>query len=116
MLAVSTNLILEAALTSQDCLFPTMSGSLLTAFDRLRSLSGSVTWKPLVNLSRSTVLSLLQGIGIGQLTIYESDGTKTICGSSTVPATELHVLKEVFWLRLALYADMVRLHVALSSL
>ena len=89
-----------------------MSGLITSALDQLRSYSGSIAWDPLLRLSRTAVLSLLQQIKSGQLTVYEGEGTKTVCGeqsggTGSGPLTELRVRREVFWLRLALYADMV---------
>ncbi|KAK4691833.1 cyclopropane-fatty-acyl-phospholipid synthase, partial [Lecanoromycetidae sp. Uapishka_2] len=79
-------------------------------FDFVRSYLGSFTWGPLVKLSRSAVLGLLRKVEIGQLVIEDIDGTKTICGRSGAmdgaPRTELKVLKEAFWVRLMLFADM----------
>lgn len=64
-----------------------------------------------MNNSRSAVLALLQRIEIGQLVITDSDGTVTICGKKDsefgAPRTELNVLKEAFWVRVLLFADMV---------
>lgn len=79
----------------------------MSALDRLRSFTGSIAWGPLVNLSRSLILSTLSGIRVGKLTIHERDGTQTICGGLEGPITALHIRKDVFWLRLALFADMV---------
>lgn len=80
-------------------------------FDSVRSYVGSFTWGPFVKLSRSTVLALLSKIELGQLIIEDTDGTVTICGltgaNDGAPRTELHVLKEAFWVRLMLFADMV---------
>ncbi len=81
-------------------------------FDSLRSYVGSFTWGPLVTISRSTVLGLLGRIQVGQLVVEDCDGTTTICGELGVeddsPHTELRVLKEAFWVRVMLFADMVR--------
>ena len=80
-------------------------------FDSLRSYLGSFTWSPFVKLSRSTVLGLLSRIEVGQLVLRDSDGAVTICGKSGIedasPHTELRVLKEAFWVRVMLFADMV---------
>lgn len=80
-------------------------------FDSLRSYVGSFTWAPIVKLSRSTVLGLLSRVEIGQLVVRDSDGTVTICGRPGIkdasPRTELRVLKEAFWVRVMLFADMV---------
>ncbi len=80
-------------------------------FDSLRCYLGSLTWAPFVRLSRSTVLGLLRQIEIGQLVVRDSDGTVTICGNpvekDASPQAELRVLKEAFWIRVMLFADMV---------
>ena len=79
--------------------------------DSLRGYLGSFTWGPLVHLSRSTVLGLLSRIEIGQLVVRDSEGAVTICGQPGIkdasPRTELRVLKEAFWVRVMLFADMV---------
>lgn len=89
-----------------------MANLVTSALDTLRSYAGSLAWGPLVRLSRSSVLALLQSIEVGQLNIVEKDGSEIVCGNgalsrSEVPVARLKVLKEVFWLRLALFADMV---------
>ena len=77
----------------------------------MRSYLGSFTWGPFVKLSRSTVLGLLSRIEVGQLVLRDSDGAVTMCGQSGIeaasPHTELRVLKEAFWVRVMLFADMV---------
>ena len=92
-----------------------MSSLLSSALDTLRGYAGSTAWGPLVRLSRTAILSLLNGIEVGCLIIKERDGTETRCGGgkgshvcATPPRTELRVQREAFWLRLALFADMVR--------
>ena len=81
------------------------------SFDYLRSYVGSFTWGPFVKVSRSTVLGLFSRIEIGRLVVTDSDGTVTICGTPGIkdgsPCTELRVLKEAFWVRVLLFADMV---------
>lgn len=81
-------------------------------FDSLRSYVGSFTWGPFVTISRSTVLGLLGRIQLGQLVVKDCDGATTICGQlgkeDGSPHTELRVLKESFWVRVMLFADMVR--------
>ena len=80
-------------------------------FDTLHSYLVSFTWGPFVNLSRSTVLALLDRIEVGQLVIRDCDGTVTVCGQPGIidasPRTELRVSKEAFWVRVMLFADMV---------
>lgn len=90
---------------------PTMT-ILARSVDSVRGYLGSCTWGPFVNLSRSAVLSLFQKIEAGQLVITDTDGTVTVCGRAGVkdgaPRTELLVSKEAFWVRVLLFADMVR--------
>lgn len=80
-------------------------------FDSLRSYVGSFTWAPFLKFSRSTVLGLLSKVEIGQLVVKDSDGKVTFCGpagaNDGAPRTELRVLKEAFWVRVMLFADMV---------
>jgi len=80
-------------------------------FEILRTYAGSFTWQPLVRFSRGIVLSLLRRIAIGQIVVRDSDGAVTICGAPQVkdgtPRSELRVLKETFWVRALLFADMV---------
>ena len=81
-------------------------------FDSLRSYVGSFTWGPFVTISRSTVLALLGRIQVGQMVVEDCDGTTKICGQlgkkDGSPHTKLKVLKEAFWVRVMLFADMVR--------
>ena len=91
-----------------------MSGLVTSLLDSARSYAGSIAWGPLVQVSRASILSVLKGIQIGQLTIKEKDGTETICGRADLgrtafPVTTLKVVRDAFWLRLALFADMVGL-------
>lgn len=80
--------------------------------DGARRYAGSVTWTPLVQLSRSAILSTLQKITVGQLKVIEADGHTTICGELGAdikgPQTELRIHKDTFWVRMLLFADMVR--------
>ena len=79
-------------------------------FDLLRTYVGSFAWAPFVQISRNTVLPLLQRIQHGQLTVIDCNGSVTLCGAikDGAPKTELKVLKEAFWVRVLLFADMVR--------
>lgn len=81
------------------------------SFDILRTYAGSITWQPLVRFSRGIVLGLLRRIVVGQIVVRDSDGAVTICGAPEVksgtPRSELRVLKETFWVRALLFADMV---------
>ena len=86
-------------------------------------------WPPVVALSRRAILSLLSQITVGELVIHDA-GTNitTVCGSIEAkstdakrqeklnksgrrdgpPRTVLRVQHDVFWVRLLLFADMVR--------
>lgn len=81
-------------------------------FGSLRNSMGLITWGPLVRFSRSTVLAVLSRIEVGQIIVVDSDGTTTHCGgpseSSEGPKAELRVVKDYFWVRALLFADMVR--------
>ena len=85
--------------------------ALTYTLDTMRSYAGAFTWEPLVRFSRSTILRLLKRIAVGQLVVRDSDGLLTVCGTPQVkdgsPRTELRVLKETFWVRVFLFADMV---------
>ena len=78
----------------------------------LRSYIGAFAWAPFVQLSKGAVLGLLQKIEYGQLEVLDEDGKSTTCGSvpasDDAPTTQLKVLKDVFWVRVLLFADMVR--------
>lgn len=73
----------------------------------------SQAWEPLVSLCRNGTLAQLQGIQLGKLILYESSSSKasTVFGAEApgYPMAVLHVHDEKFWVRLALFADMVRL-------
>jgi cyclopropane-fatty-acyl-phospholipid synthase len=90
-----------------------MSELIRSALDVARGYAGSTAWGPLVALSRTGVLSLLQQITVGQLLVVDKDGAQTLCGQSSVadlptdPKTELRIRDDAFWVRLALFADMV---------
>ena len=93
---------------------------LLDSFDSLRAYAGSFTWSPLVRFSRGLVLNTLRRIKVGQLVVTDSDGAVTVCGAPKVkdgtPKTELKVLKETFWVRVSLFADMVSASEVLGNL
>jgi cyclopropane-fatty-acyl-phospholipid synthase len=71
----------------------------------------SQTWGPLVNLCKNGTLSQLQDIKIGKLVVFEGGSSKAsaVFGSDKegVPVAFLDVHNEKFWVRLALFADMV---------
>lgn len=89
-----------------------MSSLLASTLDHVRIYAGAVTWGPLVQTCRRSILSLFANIRIGCLTVVERDGTETRCGKAynggAEPLAQLHVVREAFWPRLAIFADMVR--------
>ena len=90
-----------------------MTSLVASALDQARGLVGAFAWGPAVSVSRNMVLALLSRIQRGRLIILENDGTTTICGQTSSdpvePNVHLRVVREAFWLRLALFADMVRI-------
>lgn len=58
------------------------------------------------------MLGLLQRVEIGQLVVTDCNGAVFACGQTPAkgnwPKTEVKVLKETFWVRVLLFADMVR--------
>lgn len=81
---------------------------LIAQVTALRSYTGSLAWQPLLQVSRNACLSVLSRVQIGCLEIIDEDGTTYNCGpsSSASPYARLTVNKEMFWVRLALFADM----------
>ena len=91
---------------------------LTNSANALASYAGSYALPPLLSVSRSAILSLLKNIQIGSLSIHDTDGSVTICGSPrkldiqdeksvySIPHAELRVLNDLFWVRLLLFADM----------
>ncbi|KXL49264.1 hypothetical protein M433DRAFT_62394 [Acidomyces richmondensis BFW] len=88
----------------------------------LATRAGSYAWPPLLSVSRGAILTLFKQIQVGSLRITDTDGTLTVCGSPrraeaggggggektvyTSPHADLRVLNDLFWLRLAIFADM----------
>lgn len=72
----------------------------------------SQAWQPLVSVCKNGTLSQLQNIQIGRLVMFEGSESKAknVFGADKegVPVAYLHVHDEKFWVRLALFADMVR--------
>ncbi|KAI9821691.1 MAG: hypothetical protein M1827_002272 [Pycnora praestabilis] len=87
-----------------------ISSVLSNSCNAARAYAGSLTWGPLVQLSRKAVLTLFKRIENGQLIIKDADGTFTYCGAAKMKEgrirTQLNVLKETFWVRMFLFADM----------
>ena len=81
-------------------------------FESWRTSVAGITWGPLVRFSRSTVLAVLSRIESGRIVVVDGDGTTIHCGevneSSKGPNAELRVVKDSFWVRALLFADMVR--------
>ena len=91
--------------------------------ERLQALAGysaSYAYPPLLSLSRAAVQAVFHKIALGQLKVVDTDGTTTICGQQklrqgsgseqtvySLPVTELRVHKDIFWVRMLLFADMV---------
>ncbi len=71
----------------------------------------SQVWGPLVTMCRNGTLSQLQNIKLGKLVIFEhgSSKTSTVFGADKegLPLAFLDIHDEKFWVRLALFADMV---------
>jgi len=53
---------------------------------------------------------VLRNVHQGELTVEDIDGQITVCGKPVegCPVTRLTVHKETFWVRMMLFADMVR--------
>ena len=63
-----------------------------------------------MKFSKNAVLSLLQKIEIGQLEVIDTDASVASCGNAAneeAPRSQLKVLKDAFWVRVLLFADMV---------
>ena len=79
-----------------------------TAFHNAWKISRCITWEPFVWLSMRAVLGLLGRIEDGRLVVTLMDGRRAVFGGGRgKPQVELTVLKEMFWVRLFLFADMV---------
>jgi cyclopropane-fatty-acyl-phospholipid synthase len=72
----------------------------------------SQAWGPLVNICRNGTLSRFQNLKHGKLVLFEggSEKASAVFGSDKegLPIVFLHVKDKRFWVRLALFADMVR--------
>lgn len=79
----------------------------------LLSTITSQAWQPLVSVCKNGTLSQLQNIQVGRLVLFEGSESKAsnVFGADKegVPVAYLHVYDEKFWVRLALFADMVRI-------
>ena len=86
----------------------------------LANTAAYYAYPPLTSLSRTILCYLFSRIKVGHLTIIESDGTTTTFGNKklegtfnversvySIPEVELRVHRDIFWLRMLLFADMV---------
>ena len=90
------------------------------------SRAAAYTWGPIVAGSRRTVLNLFSRIRVGQLVVTDATSNVTtvlgvleprrdddqdlkgVAKPPEGPRAELRVQSDVFWVRLLLFADMVR--------
>ncbi|KAI9888608.1 MAG: hypothetical protein M1814_006589 [Vezdaea aestivalis] len=72
--------------------------------------AGSYVWNPIVQLSRRGAFIVLARIARGQLIIEDVDGTVEKFGDTAIDSVtaKITVKRDAFWLRLAVFADMVR--------
>ena len=91
-----------------------MSFSVATPFgrvtDTIRNALGGITWRPILSVSKSIIVSTFSRIVIGQLLLTTEDGEILHFGQSQKQnriVAKLTVRKEAFWVRLLLFADMV---------
>ena len=86
---------------------------LISSFLAVRDATVNVAWSPLVQLCKNVCLSVLSKTQVGQLQIFDEDGNIIIIGQTadvvSGPKCVLTVHKDIFWLRLAFYGDMVYL-------
>ncbi|KAI9848082.1 MAG: hypothetical protein M1837_001184 [Sclerophora amabilis] len=86
-----------------------LSVPLLGISNYFRSHVGSITWGPLVQISRSAVCSLFTGIEKGQLLVTDVDGSVLQFGEKSQgdrQDAELFIRNEALWVRMLLFADM----------
>jgi hypothetical protein len=89
-----------------------IAAPLVSRFNALRDYTASLTYGPLVQLSKSAVLSLFGRLETGRLHLIDEQGHSTVLGmpqrlSDDVPEATLQVHGDMFWVRLLLFADMV---------
>jgi len=69
-------------------------------------------WNPLVNLCRHATITRLLNLRLGKLVLFEGGSSEASAafgkGEEGLPVAFLHVHDEKFWVRIALFADMVR--------
>lgn len=80
-----------------------------SALHSLRCSASAWTWGPLVAFSKRSVLAVLQRVTVGGLLVTDEAGVVTLCGNQGTegPRLEMRVRAEAFWVRVALFADMV---------
>jgi hypothetical protein len=88
-----------------------MIESLISSILAVRDASVNAAWSPFVQLCRAICLSVLSRIQIGQIQILDVNGDVVTIGEITGailgPRCVLNIHNDTFWLRLALYGDMV---------
>jgi cyclopropane-fatty-acyl-phospholipid synthase len=96
-----------------------ITGPLFGAASTILNSVATQAWEPLVSLCRNATLSQLQKIRIGKLAVYESSSSKASANFGVekegLPLAVLNVHDERFWVRLALFADMVLLTCCLRN-
>jgi cyclopropane-fatty-acyl-phospholipid synthase len=86
-----------------------MSSKLLERFNALRDYTGTLAWNQLVTGARGACIVLLKKIEVGKLEIVDFTEDIIICGGHAKgPTARIQVLSDTFWVRLALFTDMVR--------
>jgi hypothetical protein len=78
--------------------------------DGIRAVAGHFAWGPMLQLSKLAVARSLSRIQNGELIIKHEGEIVGKFGQAAqgFPAVELEVLSDNFWVRLLLFADMVR--------
>jgi cyclopropane-fatty-acyl-phospholipid synthase len=86
--------------------------SVTGAVSSLLSPVTSQAWGPLVTLCKNGTLSQFQNLKRGKLVLFEGGSSKATAAFGSdkegLPIAFLDVRDEKFWVRLALFADMVR--------
>ncbi|KAL1921576.1 uncharacterized protein VTP21DRAFT_11292 [Calcarisporiella thermophila] len=76
------------------------------AFTAIKEHALQTAWQPLCNLARYGVLNLMARARVGRLRVESPNGTWEFGDGNAKEHIELKVIREVFWLRLALFSDM----------
>ena len=89
-----------------------LGNSVSALTDLVRTTAGSLSWGPMLNISRTATCAILSRVEHGRLVITDTDDTVLRFGDTQAdpqgPKVELKVHREAFWVRLFLFADMVR--------